>query len=166
MPPKENTIEDDQLMELEEARAASLAESRRADERAAEEATESKSETVAPAEKHFINSGEATLLLAFTGFIEIIQWLLDMVPYAGWILNGGLSLFMGLIFFIWLTGKIAKGAPKKWYKAVYYGAAGGALPIIPGYLGVMIYLILDDHQLLKKAFGKIGETAQKMMQKT
>ena len=141
------TIEDQQTMELAQKQLAA--------ENAVEPAT---GEGAAkPAEERFINSGEAILLLAFTGSVEIIQWILDMVPYAGWIVNGGISFFVGGIIFLWLTGKIAKGAPKKWLKAVYYGAAGGALPIIPGYLGVIIYLLIQDRKILGKTAGKLME---------
>jgi hypothetical protein len=156
MPDEEMTIEDRQAMELTQNQLAS--------EQAAESAEEEKT-AAKPAEGRYINSGEATLLLAFFGSLEIVQWLLDMIPYAGWIINVGIAFFAGFIFFIWLSGKIAKGAPKKWYKAVYYGAAGSALPIIPGYLGAIIYLYMEDHQLLKKIGGKLGETAGKIMEK-
>ncbi len=118
-----------------------------------------------PESKHFIESGEAALLLAFTGCVEIIQWLLDMVPYVGWVVNGGISFFLGLIFYIWLTGKISKGAPKKWYKAIYAGSVGSVIPIIPDYFGAIIYLYIQDHKLLKKIGGKAGEMAEKAMEK-
>lgn len=134
-----------------------------ANEGAAE--AETGEEAAKPAEEHFINSGEMTLLSAFFGSLEIVQWLLDMIPYVGWVINGGIAFFAGFIFFIWLNGKISKGAPKKWYKAVYYGAAGSAIPIIPGYLGAIIYLYLQDHQLLKKIGGEVGKIAGKVMKK-
>jgi len=149
---EENTIEEQRMMELEQARMA--------EESSAQETAKAKTEP-----RHFIESGEAALLLAFTGCIEIVQWLLDMVPYVGWIVNGGIAFFVGLIFFIWLNGKISKGAPKKWYKAVYAGAAGSIIPIIPGYFGAIIYLYLEDHKLLKKVFGKAGEMAGKALEK-
>ncbi len=146
---------EDEAMTSENQQAMELAQKQLAAENAAEPATEE--ETAKPAEERFINSGEAVLLLAFTGGIEIIQWILDMVPYAGWIVNGGISFFVGGIIFLWLIGKIARGAPKKWLKAVYYGVAGGVLPIIPGYLGVIIYLLIQDRKILGKTAGKLME---------
>ncbi len=140
----------------ENEQAVELAQSQRAGELAAE--TEPAAEGAKPGAERFISSGEAILLLAFTGSTEIIQWLLDLVPYAGWIVNGGITFVVGFSLIIWLTGKVAKGAPKKWYKAVYYGAVGGALPVIPGFFGSIIYLLMQDRKLL-------GQTASKLMGK-
>ncbi len=149
------TIEEERMMQLEQNRIA--------DETSAEEEEESGAGAMAkPAEKHYINSGEAILLVAATGFIEIIQWALDLIPYVGWVINAGISFFVGFIIYIWLSGKITRGAPKKWLKAIYYGAAGGAIPIIPGYCGAIIYLIYQDRQFLGKAMGKIGKIIEKI----
>ncbi len=106
----------------------------------------------AGAAKRFINSGEAIILLAATGFIEIIQWALDLIPYVGWVVNGGISFLVAMVLLIWMTGKVAQGAPKSWYKAIWFGAFGGAIPVIPGQLGAIIYLLMQD----RKIFGKIG----------
>ncbi len=144
------TIEEERMMQLEQDQIADEASAEK------EEESETGSKTK-PAEEHYINAGEAILLLAFTGFIELLQWALDLIPYVGWVVNIIISFFVGGIIFLWLTGKIAKGAPKKWLKAVYYGAAGGALPIIPGYLGVIIYLLIQDRKILGKTAGKIME---------
>ncbi len=147
-------MDDEETTPIENQRAMELAQKRNQ-----EEPTEAEEggEGAKPREERFINSGEAILLLAFTGAVEIIQWALDMVPYVGWIVNGGIAFFVGGIIFIWLTGKIAKGAPKKWYKAVYYGAVGGALPVIPGFLGAIIYLLIQDRKILGQAAGKLME---------
>ncbi len=121
----QTTNEDERLMRLQQ--------SRQADETAGEEATgeEATGEEKAK-EEHFINTGEAALLLAFTGAIEVICWILDFIPYLGWIINIVITVIVGGILLIWLTGKVAKGAPKQWYKAIYWGAVGGAIPIVPG----------------------------------
>jgi hypothetical protein len=151
----------DETMIIEDQRAMELTQNQLATEREAEP-TEEGEGAAKPKAEHFINSGEAVLLLAFTGSVEIIQWILDMVPYAGWIVNGGISFFVGFIIYIWLSGKIARGAPKKWLKAIYYGAAGGAIPIIPGYCGAIIYLIYQDRQFLGKVAGKIVKLIEKI----
>ena len=150
------TIENEQLAELEQKRTA--------DERMEEGRAESE-EGIKPATGHFFDSGEVILALAFTGSTEIIQWLLDMVPYVGWIANGGIAFVVGFSMLLWLTGKIAKGAPKKWYKAVYYGAAGGAIPVIPGFLGAIIWLLIQDRKILGKVAGKAGGTLEKNLKK-
>ena len=127
MPNGEITIEEQRLMQLQQARMA--------EEMAAEEADEAQ-KTAKPAETHFINSGEATIMLAFTGIIEAIQAVVDWLNLAffiGEIINIIITIFVGFVLFIWLTGKIAKGAPKKWYKAIYWGAVGGAVPIVPAF---------------------------------
>lgn len=164
----EMTIEDQQAMELEQAR---LADERAAEEKASEETAEEETTEETAAEKGkkaksakgpFINAGEATLLLAFTGFMELVQWALDFVPFLGWAINIAISGIVGFIVYIWVSGKITKGAPKKWLKAIYYGAAGSAIPIIPGYCGAIIYLIYQDRQFLGKTMGKIGELIEKI----
>lgn len=147
MPNGATTIEEQQAMELTQNQLA--------DERTAEEAGEAKKEKQQPKIRQFINGGEAILLLAATGFIEIIQWLLDLIPYAGWIANGGISILVAMTLFIWLTGKVAQGAPKSWYKVIWLGALGGALPVIPGQLGAIIYLLIQDRKLLGKIGGKL-----------
>ncbi len=116
-------------------------------------------------EEHFINTGEAALLLAFTGAIEVICWILDFIPYLGWIINIVITVIVGGILLIWLTGKVAKGAPKKWYKAIYWGAVGGAIPIVPGYLGAIIWLLVQDRKILGKVAGKLGEAVEKTIEK-
>lgn len=156
MPNGAATIEDQRMMELQQKRLM--------DERTEEETAESGKEAK-PAAEHFFNSGEMILAMAFTGAIEIIQWLLDLVPYAGWIVNGGITFVVGFSLFIWLTGKVAQGAPKRWYKAVYYGAAGGALPVIPGFLGAIIWLLIQDRKILGKVAGKAGEALEKTIKK-
>lgn len=147
MPNGATTIEEQQAMELTQNQLA--------DERTAEEAGEAKKEKQQSKIRQFINGGEAILLLAATGFIEIIQWLLDLIPYAGWIANGGISILVAMTLFIWLTGKVAQGAPKSWYKVIWLGLVGGALPVIPGQLGAIIYLLIQDRKLLGKIGGKL-----------
>lgn len=129
----------------EQERAMNLAENQSAGQRTEKSAA-------APTQKHFINFGEAALLLAFTGCVEAIQLILDFIPFLGWLVNTVIAFLMGLVFFIWLNGKISKGAPKKWYKAIYGGAAGSIIPIIPGYFGAIIYLLIQDRNIpgLKK----------------
>ncbi len=119
----------------------------------------------AQSSQRFIDSGEAVLLAATTGLTELIQWALDLVPYVGWIINGGITFVVGFGLFIWVSGKVAKGAPKKWYKAIYWGAVGGALPVIPGYLGSIIYLLIQDRKILGKIAGKMGEEAEEKLKK-
>jgi len=148
------TIEEERMMQLEQNRIA--------DEMTLEEEGESAEGKQKSKTQHFINSGEAILLVATTGFIEIIQWALDFIPYVGWVINVGISFFVGFTIYIWLSGKITKGAPKKWLKAIYYGAAGGAIPVIPGYCGAIIYLIYQDRQFLGKAMGKMGKLIEKI----
>ena len=70
MPNGATTIENEWSMELTQNQLAA--------ENAAEEPERVESKT---AEGHFINSGEATLLLAFTGIMAGISWLLDFIPY-------------------------------------------------------------------------------------
>jgi hypothetical protein len=111
------------------------------------------------AKTRFINSGEAIILLAFTGGVEIVQWALDLIPFVGWVVNIIISGLVFLILFIWLMGKIGQGAPKKWLKALWYGAAGGVIPIVPGFLGAIIYLLMQDWKIFGKVFGKLGEKA-------
>ncbi len=154
----QTTNEDERLMRLQQ--------SRQADETAGEEATgeEATGEEKAK-EEHFINTGEAALLLAFTGAIEVICWILDFIPYLGWIINIVITVIVGGILLIWLTGKVAKGAPKKWYKAIYWGAVGGAIPIVPGYLGAIIWLLVQDRKILGKVAGKLGEAVEKTIEK-
>ncbi len=154
MPYETTTIEEERMMQLEQDRIA--------DEAYAEEEEELAEGKQQSKTQHFINSGEAILLVAATGFIEIIQWALDFIPYVGWVINAGISFFVGFIIYIWLSGKIARGAPKKWLKAIYYGAAGGAIPIVPGYFGAIIYLIYQDRQFLGKVAGKIGKLIEKI----
>lgn len=152
------TIEDERLMNLEEAR--------RADEMAREEAAEN--QTAAPS--HFINSGEASLILGFAAFIVLAQWGLEVIPtlvtsipIIGWLIGGAmtmagyvanfvLTILILLILLLWVNGKVAKGAPKNWYKIIIIGAFGNVIPFVPGFLGAIIYLIMTDH----KIFGKIG----------
>lgn len=136
---------------IEEKRQEQLNRSRKD---AAEEESE---ETKRASPPRFINAGEAIILLAFTGAIEILQWALDLIPYLGWIINIIISGFVLFVLFIWLTGKIAQGAPKKWLKALWYGAFGGVLPVIPGFLGAIIYLLMQDWKIFGKIFGKLGE---------
>jgi uncharacterized membrane protein len=155
MPDETMTIKDEQAIQLKQSQIAA--------ERAAGEAGRAKKGK--PKEEHFINSGEAILLLAATGSLEIIQWLLDLIPYVGWIVNGGISILVAMTLFIWLTGKVAQGAPKSWYKVIWLGAFGGALPVIPGQLGAIIYLLIQDRKLLGKIGGKLGEEAEKLAQK-
>ncbi len=139
-----------------------LEQERLADERQEEETTKGKQQ---PKTQQFINSGEAIMLSAATGFIEIIQWLFDLIPYAGWVVNGGISILVALALFIWATGKVAQGAPKSWYKVIWLGAFGGVLPVIPGQLGAIIYLWMQDWKLLGKIGGKLGEEAEKLAAK-
>ncbi len=158
MPPETMTIEDERLMNLEEAR--------RADEMAQEEAAEN--QTAAPG--HFINSGEASLILGFAAFIVLAQWgleaipaLVTSIPVIGWLIGGAMAMagyainivvtiFALLILLLWVNGKVAKGAPRKWYKIIIIGAFGNVIPFVPGFLGAIIYLIMTDH----KIFGKLG----------
>ncbi len=156
MPNGEITIEEQRLMELQQARMA--------DEMAAEEEREEETEKGAakPAEEQFINKGEAILLLAFTGLVAVVSWALDFIPFAGWIINLIINIFVGFAFFIWLTGKIAKGAPKKWIKALYYGAAGS---FFGGYFGAIIYLLIQDQKMLGKVAGKLGEEIEGIAKK-
>ncbi len=160
---------DDETIAIEEDRMMQLEQDRIADEAYAEEEEESTTGAGAkPAEEHYISSGEAILLLAFTGLVEVIQWAVDLLNIAfglGIIIN---AIITGLVFgilAIWMTGKVAKGAPKKWYKALWYGAGGGVLPIIPGFLGAIIYLLIQDRKILGKIGGKLGEEAEKLATK-
>ncbi len=150
------TIEEERMMRLEQERLAG--------EKQQEEQEEVAAEQVKPEEQHFINSGEATLLLAFTGAVAGIMCLFDLIPYAGWVINIIIALFVGGILLLWLTGKVAKGAPKKWYKAIYYGAAGS---FFGGYFGAIIWLLIQDRKILGKVAGglseKIEEQAKKVM---
>jgi len=149
-------IENEQLAELEQ---------RRAEERLAEEKSQQGVEgegAAKPAEEHFINSGEAVLLLAFTGIIAIISVVLDWLPYFGWIINLIINLAVGGILLLWLTGKVAKGAPKKWYKAIYYGALGS---FFGGYFGAIIWLLIQDRKVLGKVAGKLGEKIEEQAKK-
>lgn len=148
------TIEDEWSMELTQGQIAS--------ENAAEETEETQEAAAKTAEGHFINSGEATLLLAFTGAMAGISWLLDFIPYVGWIINAIINFFAGFILFIWMTGKVAKGAPKKWYKAIYYGAAGS---FFGGYFGAIIYLLIQDRKVLGKVAGELGEKIEEQAKK-
>ncbi len=156
-------------MAIEEERMMQLEQDRIADEAYAEEDEESETSAKAkPAEKHYISSGEAILLLAFTGLIELIQWAVDLLNLAfgiGIIINVVITGIVFGILAVWMTGKVAKGAPKKWYKALYYGAGGGVLPIIPGFLGAIIYLLIQDRKILGKVAGKLGEAVEKAAQK-
>lgn len=158
MPPETMTIEDERLMNLEEAR--------RAEEMAQEEAAEN--QTATPS--HFINSGEASLILGFAAFIVLAQWGLEAlptlvagIPIIGWIIGGAMTMagyvvniiitiFALLILLLWTNGKVAKGAPKSWYKTIIIGAFSNVLPFVPGFLGAIIYLIMTD----RKIFGKLG----------
>ncbi|MFH0803854.1 MAG: hypothetical protein V1877_01930, partial [Candidatus Tagabacteria bacterium] len=83
----------DEAMTIEEQRAMELTQNQLASERLAEPAKDE--EAAKPAKEHFINSGEAILLLAFTGFIELLQWALDLIPYVGWVVNIIISFFVG-----------------------------------------------------------------------
>ncbi|MDP3052286.1 MAG: hypothetical protein Q8N42_02140 [bacterium] len=148
------TIENEQMMRLEQERLAS--------ERQEEETAKGKQQSKT---QQSINSGEAIILLAATGFIEIIQWALDLIPYVGWVVNGGISILVAMALFIWATGKVAQGAPKSWYKVIWLGAFGGALPVIPGQLGAIIYLLIQDRKLLGKIGGKLGEETEKLATK-
>ena len=150
------TIENERMMQLEQERLAG--ERQKEEQGKTAEGKQSKTQ-------QFINSGEAIMLLAATGFIEIIQWLFDLIPYAGWVVNGGISILVAMALFIWATGKVAQGAPKSWYKAIWLGAFGGALPVIPGQLGAIIYLLMQDRKLLGKIGGKLGEEAEKLATK-
>ncbi|OHA16043.1 MAG: hypothetical protein A3A10_02510 [Candidatus Tagabacteria bacterium RIFCSPLOWO2_01_FULL_42_9] len=145
----ETTSEEQRLINLQQARLA--------DEKSAQTQAAAK-----PESRRFINSGEAIFLLAFTGIVEAIQMVLDFIPFLGLALNAVIAFFVGFVLYIWVKGKIAKGAPKKWQTALFAGAGGSILPFVPGYLGAIIWLILEDRQLLKKAFGKVGEMAQKL----
>lgn len=145
---------------IEEERKMRLTQETQGAERAEEEKAQKKTGV-----RQFINSGEAILLLAATGFIEIIQWLFDLIPYAGWAANGGISLLVALTLFIWLTGKVSQGAPKSWYKAIWLGALGGVLPVIPGQLGAIIYLLIQDRKILGKVAGKLGEEIEEQAKK-
>lgn len=158
------TIEDERLMNLEE--------SRRAEEMAREEAEEN--QPAVPS--HFINSGEATLILGFAGLIVLAQWGLEAlpamvaaIPVIGWLVGGAMTMagFVAnavvtilalLIFLLWVNGKVGKGAPKSWYKVIIIGAFGNVLPYVPGFLGAIIYLLMID----RKIFGKLGT---KLMEK-
>ncbi len=159
-----------------------LKQTRLADERAEEEA-EGEQSAAKPA-SHLINSGEAALLLGFTGFIELVQWGLDAapailtsIPVIGWVLGPGMSaaaffaniliaLFVGGSLLLWVNGKVAKGAPRKWYKIIYIGATGSVIPIIPGYLGAIIYLLILDRKILGKiATRALGEKTIRLTEK-
>jgi hypothetical protein len=129
----------------------------------AEGATETGEAAAKPAEQRFISDGEAPLLLAFFGAVAGIQGTFDLIPYVGWIINVGITLVAGGIFFIWLTGKVAKGAPKKWYKALWYGALGS---FFGGYFGAIMYLLMQDRRILGKVAGKFGEKIEKIAKKT
>ena len=150
------TIEEERMMQLEEARIADEEASAAAEE---EETDETQGKPAKSAPDHFINGGEAALLLAFTGLVEIIQWAVDFldVILIGILINGAITIFVGFILFIWVSGKVADGAPKSWFKAIYYGAVGGALPVIPGFLGAIIYLLIQDRKILGKVAGELGE---------
>lgn len=141
MPNGATTTEEQRMMNLEQAR------------RADEVDSQNQQRSTATTPKHFIGSGEFAIFSTFLGVIEIAQLLLDFIPFIGWVVNVVISLFIGLIFYFWLNGKINKGAPKKWYKAIYAGAGGSIIPIIPGYFGAIMYLYIQDHKLL----GKIGK---------
>ncbi len=159
---------DDETTTIEEERMMQLEQSRIADEASAEEEESSMETKAKTAEEHYISSGEAVLLLAFTGLIEVIQWIVDLLNLAfgiGIIINAIITGFVFGILAIWMTGKVAKGAPKKWYKALYYGAGGGVLPIIPGFLGAIIYLLIQDRKILGKVAGKLGGGVEKVAQK-
>ena len=150
-------IEEERMMQLEQERLAG--------ERQEEEQEETSEVNQQSKAQQFINSGEAIILLAATGLIEIIQWVLDLIPYVGWLINAGISLLVALALFIWMTGKVAQGAPKSWYKAIWLGAIGGVLPVIPGQLGAIIYLLIQDRKLLGKIGGKLGEETEKLATK-
>lgn len=159
--------EEDTIIEEaeEEKRLMRLEEQRRAQEMTEEE-EKTEEGTIKPPEEHFINTGEAALLLAFTGAGEGITWLLDFIPFAGWVISIiAVTAPVGGILLIWMTGKVAKGAPKNWYRAIYWGAVGGAIPIIPGYLGSIIWLLMQDRKILSKIGGKLGETLGKIAAK-
>ena len=156
MPNGTTTIEDEWSMELAQNQIAA--------ENMAEEIEEEETEESKPikTEERFINPGEAVLLLAFTGIMAGVSWLLDFIPYIGWIINIVINILIGFVLFIWLTTKVAKGAPKKWYKAIYYGAAGS---FFGGYFGAIIYLLIQDRKFLGKVAGKLGEEIEKQAKK-
>ncbi len=148
-------------MTIEQERMVQLEQDRIADEMAAEEELEEGAKAK-PAEEHYISPGEAILLLAFTGLVALISWAFDFIPFLGWIINLIINLLVGLTLFIWVSGKVAKGASVKWYKAIYYGAAGS---FFGGYLGAIIYLLIQDRKILGKVAGKLGESVEKVAQK-
>ena len=156
MPDEINTIEEQRLMRLQQMREKA--------ENEAEEETGEEPKT-GPG-KRFINSGEAIILLAATGFVEIVQWALDFIIYLGWIVNVGISILVAIALFIWATGKVAQGAPKSWYKIIWAGAFGGAIPVIPGQLGAIIVLIALDWKWLGKIMGeKLGGKLEQLAAK-
>ncbi|PIQ69646.1 MAG: hypothetical protein COV90_00225 [Candidatus Tagabacteria bacterium CG11_big_fil_rev_8_21_14_0_20_41_11] len=157
------TIEEERMMQLEQQRLAAERQQEKQEEEEAGAEARAK-----PAKGHYISSGEAVLLLAFTGAVEIIQAIVDWLNLAfmiGTIINAIITAFVFGILAIWMIGKVAKGAPKKWYKALYYGAGGGVLPIIPGFLGAIIYLLIQDRKILGKVAGKLGEDVEKVVKK-
>jgi uncharacterized membrane protein len=150
----------DEATTIEDQRAMELAQNQLSAERETEPTAEESA--AKPAEERFISSGEAILLLAFTGIIAIISWAFNFIPYVGWVLNLIINIAVGGILLLWLTGKIAKGAPKKWYKAIYYGAAGS---FFGGYFGAIIWLLIQDRKILGKVAGKLGEEMEKTAKK-
>ncbi len=106
-----------------------------------EETTEEQKETP---KQQFIGSGEAIILIGFTGMLELLQWGLDFIPFLGWAINAVIAVLAGLALIFWVSPKTARGAPKSWYWTIILGGVGSALPIIPGYLGAIIYLIVQD----------------------
>lgn len=146
-------IEDQREMELRQNQLAAEKEA---------ESVEEGGGAVKPATERFINSGEAILLLAFTGIIAIISILLDFIPLMGWLANLLINLAVGGLLLLWLTGKVARGAPKKWYKAIYYGAAGS---FFGGYFGAIIWLLIQDRKVLGKVAGNLGEKIEEQAKK-
>jgi hypothetical protein len=148
------TIENEWAMQLNQGALAN--------ENAAEGATETGKAAAKPAEQRFISGGEAPLLLAFTGAVAGIMAFFDLIPYVGWVINVIIAFIVGGILLLWLTGKIARGAPKKWYKAIYYGAAGS---FFGGFFGAIIWLLMQDRKILGKIAGELGEKIEEQAKK-
>lgn len=168
MPPAEAitiAAEGEPRKRRENQQAMELAQNQLAQERLAEPSEE---EGAKPAGQRFINAGEAPLLLAFTGVVEGVQQVVDWLNLAfgaGTIINAAITAAVLFVLFIWVTGKVAKGAPKKWYKVIYLGAAGGVIPIIPGQIGAIIWLLIQDRKILGKVAGELGEKIEKQAKK-
>ena len=87
------------------------------------------------------------LMIACAAVIDFLQFLLDLIPFAGWILGWVVSIIAILVFGVWLSHEeVSMMDPKRALR--FLGAMlGESIPIVnavPLWTGVITYTVIQE----------------------